>query len=105
ERTVERSDDLRGFELGGNTRPIWLRGNHEVKVCASSTVARNDAVEQETKIIAIDDEYYRAFINGIARFGAVARLPMAAEKWFERVYLITELVRGGAAEGDLMPNQ
>ena len=105
QRTRQRRHHLGGLELGRHARPIRLRGDDEIVVGARATLVRDDIVEQEAEVVAVDHQRRRPLVDRIAGLGRMPRLPDAGEQRLERGDLLAELGGRGAAQRHLLPRQ
>ena len=105
ERPHERRYHARGLELDGHACAIGLRGDHKVVVRAHLALARDDVVEQELEVVAVDDEHDGALVDRVAGFRAVAGLPVAAEERLESGDLLAEIAGGRPRQRHLVPNE
>ena len=105
QRARQRRHHLGGLELDRHARAVGLRGDDEIVVGARLALARDDIVEQEAEVVAIDDQRHRALVDRVAGLGAVAGLPDLGEQRLERRDLLAELGGRGAGQRHLVPHQ
>src|SRR5215471_19555414 len=104
ERARERRDHALRLELERSARPIGLRGDDQIVVGERAAWLRNDRIEQEAMILAIDDEYHRALIDRIAGARANASLPILRQERFEIHDLLLEAMRRIAGQRQFVPD-
>ena len=104
ERARQRPDDALGLEVERGARAIGLRGDDEIVIGERAAGPRNDRVEQEAVIFAIDHQHHRAVIDRVAGARADAGFPVLGEEWFERHDLFLEAVRRIAGQRQLVPD-
>ena len=105
ERARERGDHFGRFEPGRRAGAVGLRCDHQVVAGARLPLARNDFVQQEAEVLAIDHQRHRALVDRVAALEAVPRLPVPGEEGLERRDLLAEFVPGGAGQGRFVPDQ
>ena len=66
ERARQRRDHALGLEFERGARAIGLRGDDEIVIGERAAGFRNDRIEQEAVVLAIDDEHDRPLIDRIA---------------------------------------
>src|ERR1700757_3166384 len=62
-------DDPLSLEVEWGARAIGLRGDDQVVIGVGDTTARSHLVEQESVVLAIDDQHDRLLVDRIAAFG------------------------------------
>src|SRR5690348_6323809 len=100
----ERRDHALGLEFERRARPVRLRSDHQVVIGLCATRPRNDRIEQEAMIFAIEHEDDRAFVDWIAGAGAYRRFPILTQERLKADDLLLELVRRIAEQRQLVPN-
>src|SRR5262249_35978350 len=76
QRLGERRDHALGLELERGARAVGLRGDDEVVVRHRAAGPRDDRIEQELVIVAIEHQHHRPFVDRIAGFRADPGLPV-----------------------------
>ena len=74
-------------------RSIRLRCDDEIVIRDGAARLRDDRIEQELVIVAIDHQHDGALVDRIAGLRADAGFPVLREEWFEVHDLGLELVR------------
>jgi hypothetical protein len=101
----QRSDDAGGLEFHRHPRAIGLGGDDEVVVGPHAALAGDDVVEQEAKIVAVDDERHGALVDGVACFRRMLGLPDLGEQRLQGLDLLAELRGRAARERHLVPDE
>src|SRR5262245_22817527 len=105
QRTGQRRDYALRLEFERSARAIWLRRDDEVVIGDRAARLRNDRIEQEFVILAIDHEDHRALVDWIAGFRAHPRLPVLRQKRLEVRDLLLETVSGLSGKRHLVPHE
>ena len=105
QRPRQRRDDARRLEGDGHAGAIGLGGDDEVVVGPRPALARNDVVEQEAEVVAVDDQRDGTLVDGVAGLGGVARLPDLGQERLQRLDLLAELGGRAARQRHLVPHQ
>ena len=69
QRLGKRGDHALGFEVERGARAVGLRGDHQVVIGHGAAGARNDRIEQELVVGAIDHQHDRPLVHGVAGLG------------------------------------
>ena len=105
ERACQRRDHALGLEIERSARAIGLRGDDQIVIGDRAARLRNDRIEQEFVVFAIDHQHDRALIDRVAGLGADSRLPVLRQERFEIGDLLLEAVGRVAGERQLVPDQ
>ena len=93
ERAGERRDNALGLEVERRAGAVGLRGDDEVVIGARAAGARNDRIEQEAMVVAIEHEHHRPLVDRVAGARRDAGFPVLRQKRLERDDLLLEAVR------------
>src|SRR5439155_8538866 len=88
EAARERREDLLGLEVRGHAGPPGLRREDEVVAAMLLADMRDDVVEEELVVLAVDDQDGRPHVGRVARLRARPRRPALVEERTERVDLL-----------------
>ena len=105
ERARQRSDHPLGFEFERGARAIGLRGDDEIVIGDRAAGSWDQRVEQETVVLAIDDEHHRALVDRVAGARADAGFPVLHQKRLEIDDLLLEAMRGISGQRQFVPDQ
>ena len=104
ERVGERRDHALGLEVERGARAIGLRRDDEVVVGDRAARPRDDRVEQELVVVAIDHQHHRPLVDRIAGLRAHPGLPVLRQERHEIGDLLLEPVGRIAGERHLVPD-
>ena len=92
----ERGQNLLHLEVGRHPRAVGLRGDDQIVALARAAGARDDRVEQEPVILAVEHQHRGADVERIAGLRACADPPGVGEGGLKVGDLLVELVGGVA---------
>ncbi len=99
----QRREHRARLELGRHARAPRLRGEDQVVAFQHLAGPRDDAVEQEFMILAVDHQHRRPRIDRIAGLRAGPRLPAMRQHRAQRLDLLGVFMGGVAGEPQLLP--
>ena len=90
QRAGERRDDRLRLELGAGARAIGLRGDDEIEIGIRRPRLRDDRIEQELVVLAVDHEHHRPLVDRVAGLRADAGLPVFRQEGLQPGDLLLE---------------
>ena len=105
ERLGQRPDHALGLEVERGAGAIRLRGDDQIVIGDGAAGLRNDRVEQEAVVLAIDHQHDRPLVDRIAGARADAGFPVLRQERLQIDDLLLEAVRRIAVQRQLVPHQ
>ncbi len=105
ERARQRRDHALGLELERGAGAVRLRSDDEIVISAGAPGARDDRIEQETVIVAVNYEHYGPFVDRVAGARGNSGLPVLHQERLKPNDLLFEAVRGITEQGQFVPDE